>query len=87
MPTPINMAIVKLANVPMSTYSVILISLALFSSPKRNTDFAANKNPVPSILSVNMKVRINILPDTQSTCRRLASLAMKLRMASIFQIQ
>ena len=60
-PKPINMAIVKLANVPMSTYSVILISLALFSSPKRKTDFAANKNPIPSILSVNMKVRISIL--------------------------
>ena len=61
MPKPINMAIVKLANVPMSTYSVILMSLALFSSPNLKTDFAANKNPIPSILSVNMNVRISIL--------------------------
>lgn len=61
MPKPINMAIVKLANVPMSTYSVIFISLALFSSPNRKTDLAANKNPIPSILCVNMKVRISIL--------------------------
>lgn len=61
MPKPINMAIVKLANVPMSTYSVIFISLALFSSPNLKTDFAANKKPIPSMLSVNMKVRISIL--------------------------
>ena len=59
-PKPINMAIVKLANVPMSTYSVIFISLALFSSPNLKTDFAANKKPMPSILSVKMKVRISI---------------------------
>lgn len=60
-PNPINIAIVKLANVPMSTYSVIFMSLALFSSPNLKTDFAANKNPMPSILSVNMNVKINIL--------------------------
>lgn len=61
MPKPINMAIVKLANVPMRTYSVIFISLALFSSPKRKTDFAASKKPIPSMVFVNMNVRINIL--------------------------
>lgn len=37
------------------------MSLALFSSPNLKTDFAANKKPMPSILSVNMNVSINIL--------------------------
>ena len=55
------MAIVKLANVPIRTYSVVWISLALFNSPKRNTDFAANKKPTPSKLPARTNVRINIL--------------------------
>lgn len=37
------------------------MSLALFSSPNLKTDFAANKKPIPSILSVNMNVKISIL--------------------------
>lgn len=40
MPNPISMAIVKLANVPMSTYSVIFMSLALFSSPEPENRFS-----------------------------------------------
>ena len=55
------MAIVKLANVPIRTYSVVWISLALFNSPTRNTDFAANKKPTPSKLPTRTNVRINIL--------------------------
>lgn len=51
---------VKLARVPIKTYSVILISLALFNSPKRNIDFAANKKPTPSKLCVKMNVNIRI---------------------------
>lgn len=57
---PISIAIVKLANVPISTYSVVLISCALFNSPKRKIDFAANKNPMPSAFPINMKVNIRI---------------------------
>ena len=51
--------IVKLARVPRRTYSVIFISFALFKSPKRNTDFAANKNLTASILLVMTNVRIS----------------------------
>ncbi len=58
---PIRMAIVKLANVPIRTYSVVRISLALFNSPKRKTDFAANKKPTPSKLPTRTKVSIKIL--------------------------
>ena len=58
---PVRMAIVKLANVPIRTYSVVWISLALFNSPKRNTDFAANKKPTPSKLPTRTNVRINNL--------------------------
>lgn len=57
---PIIIAIEKLAKDPISTYSVTFMSLDLFNSPNLNTDLAANKNPIPSTLSVNMKVRINM---------------------------
>ena len=42
-----SIAMVKLASVPISTYSVVLISCALLNSPNRKIDFAANKNPIP----------------------------------------
>ena len=35
--------------------------LALFNSPKRKTDFAANKKPTPSKLPTRTKVSIKIL--------------------------
>ena len=37
--SPVRIAMVKLARVPINTYSVVRISFALFNSPKRNTDF------------------------------------------------
>lgn len=52
------MAIVKLANVPINTYSVVLISLLLFNSPNRKIDFAASKKPIISILPISTKVKI-----------------------------
>ena len=52
-------AAVKLANVPSSTYSVILTSRALLRSPKRKIDFAASRKPTASMLSVNTKVTIS----------------------------
>ena len=57
---PTNIAIVKLASVPISTYSVVLISCALFNSPKRKMDFAANKKPIPSAFPVRIKVKIRM---------------------------
>ena len=58
---PVRTAIVKLEKVPIKTYSVVRISLALFNSPKRKTDFAANKKPTPSKLPTRTNVRIMIL--------------------------
>ena len=58
--TPTKIAIVKLEKVPISTYSVVLMSFALFNSPNLNIDLAANKKPTPSIFFVSMKVRIRI---------------------------
>ena len=58
---PVRMAMVKLANVPINTYSVVRISFALFNSPKRKTDFAANRKPTPSKLSTRTNVSIRIL--------------------------
>ena len=55
------MATVKLKNVPINTYSVTFKSFDLFNSPNLNMDFAANRNPIPSIFSVNMNVSISIL--------------------------
>ena len=55
------MAMVKLANVPINTYSVVRISLALFNSPKRKTDFAAKRKPTPSKLPTRTNVSIRIL--------------------------
>ncbi|WP_071145155.1 hypothetical protein [Bacteroides ihuae] len=37
------MAMLKLANVPIRTYSVVRISPALFNSPNLKMDFAANR--------------------------------------------
>jgi hypothetical protein len=51
-------AIAKLASVPINTYSVVRISLALLNSPKRKTDFAARRNPTPSKLPMRTNVRI-----------------------------
>ena len=56
---PVRMAMVKLANVPINTYSVVRISFALFNSPKRKTDFAANRKPTPSKLPTRTNVSIN----------------------------
>lgn len=50
----------KLVKVPISTYSVVFMSCALFNSPNLNTDFAANKKPIPSMLSVKINVSINM---------------------------
>lgn len=61
MTIPVKIATEKLANVPIRTYSVVRISLALLNSPKRNTDFAANKKPTPSKLPTKTNVSINIL--------------------------
>ena len=57
---PVSIAMVKLASVPINTYSVVRISFALFNSPKRNTDFAASKKPTPSILPISTNVSIRI---------------------------
>ncbi|MEA5005790.1 MAG: hypothetical protein VB022_05175 [Rikenellaceae bacterium] len=51
---------VKLENVPIMTYSVVFISFALLSSPKRKMDFVANKKPTPSTFWVRIKVKINV---------------------------
>lgn len=37
------------------------MSFDLFNSPNLKIDLAANRNPIPSMLSVNMNVRIKIL--------------------------
>ena len=58
--TPTNIAMVKLASVPIITYSVVLISLALFNSPKRNIDLAAKRKPIPSKLPMVMKVSMRV---------------------------
>ena len=58
---PVSMATVKLKNVPINTYSVTFKSFDLFSSPNLNMDLAAKRKPMPSMLSVNMNVSINIL--------------------------
>ena len=55
------MAMVKLDSVPISTYSVIFTSLAFVNSPKRKTDFAARRNPIPSMQPTNINVSIRIL--------------------------
>lgn len=57
---PMSIAMVKLASVPISTYSVVLISCALLNSPNRKIDFAANKNPIPSAFPVNINVNIRM---------------------------
>ena len=54
------MAMVKLASVPIRTYSVVLISLLLLNSPNRKIDLAARRNPIASIFPINIKVIINI---------------------------
>ena len=59
MAKPVSNAIEKLASVPSRTYSVILISRALFRSPKRKMDFAASRNPTASMFPVMTKVRMS----------------------------
>ncbi len=53
--SPVATAMPKLNNVPIKIYSVNFRPLDSFRSPKRKTDFAANKKPMPSQLSVATK--------------------------------
>ena len=55
---PVRIAIKKLRNVPITTYSVSFVSLGSFKSPNLNTDLAANKKPTPSHFPNRMKIRI-----------------------------
>lgn len=59
---------------PIKTYSVVRISLALFNSPKRKTDFAASKKPTPSKLPARTNVRIMILSIYPIHCPALGKL-------------
>ena len=56
---PINEAIAKLSNVPISIYSVNFLSFALDKSPNLNTDFAVKRKPIPSQCPEMMKRKTN----------------------------
>jgi hypothetical protein len=58
--SPVSMAIVKLANVPIKTYSVVFISCPLLNSPKRKIDFAANRKPIASLNPTKIKAAFQI---------------------------
>ena len=65
--SPVSMAIVKLANVPIKTYSVVFISCPLLNSPKRKIDFAANRKPIASLNPTKIKVKIRPVSYTHLT--------------------
>ena len=57
---PKSVAIIKLKKVPIIIYSVFFWSFVSFKSPKRKTDFAANKKPIVPNLSNKIKEKIKI---------------------------